>query len=336
LNAIEPINLSGATDNFGEHEPWVEIYNAGSAPVSLDGAYLTDTFTNLTRWAFPAGTTLGGGQYLVSWLDGQTAQSIPGALHGSFRIAAESDSLALVYPINSQLAVLDYLNYSAIPADHSYGFSSGQDERTILNFPTPATQNNNATGLSPLINEWMASNTKTLLDPSIGHFDDWLELYNPNPIALDLTGYTLLGSLNGSHWPLPAGTQIGAHRFLFVWADGGATPSQPGELHAIFKLSKGGDSIVLFAPNSLAVNSVRFMSQTNDVTQGRFPDGSNELIFMSTPTPGFSNRAQTASKMTAVLIGGEVVLAWNSEAGKNYVLEYKTTLRQPPGCASTK
>lgn len=42
-----------------------------------------------------------------------------------------------------------------------------------------------------LINEWMAANSATLADPADGDFDDWFELYNPDPYPVDLSGYQL-------------------------------------------------------------------------------------------------------------------------------------------------
>ena len=54
------MNATGLLDNAGEREPWIELLNAGPLPVSLEGWYLTDSFTDLTKWPFPAGFTLEG------------------------------------------------------------------------------------------------------------------------------------------------------------------------------------------------------------------------------------------------------------------------------------
>jgi hypothetical protein len=40
-------------DGAGEREPWIELYNAGTTAVPLDGLYLANNYTNLTNWAFP-------------------------------------------------------------------------------------------------------------------------------------------------------------------------------------------------------------------------------------------------------------------------------------------
>ena len=55
LNEIQPNNVSGLLDRMGEREPWIELFNADTVSVSLAGCYLTESYSNLTQWAFPAG-----------------------------------------------------------------------------------------------------------------------------------------------------------------------------------------------------------------------------------------------------------------------------------------
>ncbi|PYM12678.1 MAG: hypothetical protein DME18_10795, partial [Verrucomicrobia bacterium] len=159
INEIEPDNITGITDNFAERDPWMEIYNSGTNTVSLNGWYLTDNYTNLTRWAFPANAMISPGQFLLVWLDGQPQQTTVDALHTSFGISPDTGSLALVFPLNSQPTVLDNVNYSAIPADRSYGlFPDAQPgRREVFYFSTPGGTNNDSAPPLPLfINEWMA------------------------------------------------------------------------------------------------------------------------------------------------------------------------------------
>ena len=35
LNEIQPVNTSGITDNFGQHDPWIELFNSGSNAIDL-------------------------------------------------------------------------------------------------------------------------------------------------------------------------------------------------------------------------------------------------------------------------------------------------------------
>ena len=46
-------NKGGLADEDGEHHGWIEIHNGGQATVNLVGWFLTDTRSNLTKWAFP-------------------------------------------------------------------------------------------------------------------------------------------------------------------------------------------------------------------------------------------------------------------------------------------
>jgi hypothetical protein len=148
LNEVQPDNLTGPTDNFGEREPWVELYNAGTNTVSLDGFYLADNYSNLAQWAFPAEATIGPGEFLIVWCDNQPHQTTGPHLHTNFRLPSGSGSVALSRSLGDTHQILDYLNYAAVPTNWSYGsLPDGQPfERRNFYFATPGAANN---GLSP-------------------------------------------------------------------------------------------------------------------------------------------------------------------------------------------
>src|SRR5439155_25255102 len=50
INEIEPNNLSGIVDGASEHDPWVELYNAGTNALSLDGYALANNYSNVAQW----------------------------------------------------------------------------------------------------------------------------------------------------------------------------------------------------------------------------------------------------------------------------------------------
>ena len=56
-----------------------------------------------------------------------------------------------------------------------------------------------------------------------------------------------------------------------------------------FALSKSGDSIGLFARDGAQIDAITFGPQTNNVSQGRYPDGAPAIYFMTTPTPRTAN-----------------------------------------------
>ena len=57
-------NVADIIDDFGNHEDWIEIYNSTATAANLNGWYLSDSATQLRKWAFPD-KTLQPGQYLV-------------------------------------------------------------------------------------------------------------------------------------------------------------------------------------------------------------------------------------------------------------------------------
>jgi hypothetical protein len=296
LNELQANNVNGPVDNQGQHEPWLELYNAGPTPLDLSGYFLADNYVNLTQWQFPPGASIAPGEFKLVWADGQPAQSTVSQWHTSFRLNSATGSVALVRLVAGRPQVTDYLNYQNVGADLSYGdFPNGQPfERQTFFGPTPGAPNNGRE-INVFINEWMAGNTNFLADPADGAFDDWFELYNAGTSTVDLGGYWLTDNLlspRGFQIPDNGQYTIPAHGFLLVWADGETDQNTPDrvDLHASFQLSRDGEDIGLFAPNGVTlIDGVTFPGQTNNVSQGRFADGAASLYFMTQPSPRAAN-----------------------------------------------
>ena len=295
LNEILPSNLDGATDRFGHHHPWVELYHGGAGTLDLAGCFLANNYTNLTQWAFPAGSTLGADGFATVWLDGNSGESTLAEPHTSFSVPAVEGSLALVWTNGGRSYILDHLNCQIEKSDRSYGCYpdgnvSGHQE---FFYVTPGGANNPASApLNVFLNEWMADNATFLADPADDDFEDWFEIYNPGPAVADLSGYYLGQSLtNKTEFRIPNGYTVPPQGFLLVWADNEARQNSTNraDLHAGFKLSKEGGSVGLFAPDGTVIDYLSFDTQTNDLTEGRFPDGGSGLYQLATPTPRQAN-----------------------------------------------
>src|SRR5208282_2495368 len=143
INEVEPDNLTGIVNSAGQHAPWVELYNPSTNTVALSGLYLTSTYTNLTDWAFPSGATISPGQFLVIFADGQTNLSTLGQLHTSFALSGGAGSLALSRLFDGQPQVLDYVNFTNLLPDWSFGsLPDGQSFVRVAFFsPTPGASN---------------------------------------------------------------------------------------------------------------------------------------------------------------------------------------------------
>ncbi len=297
INEVQPLNAGAITDNTGRAQPWLELYNSGTNRLDLAPYYLTDNYTNLTRWQFPAGTTLDPAQFLILWADGQTNRSTASAIHTGFTLSATGGSLALarLQGLSHTPAVMDYVDYPPMPSGRSFGcVPDGEPRRRqLFQHATPGGANDPAwTPIAVTINEFMADNTKTLPDPAGGKYEDWFELYNAGASTVDLSGYTLTDTLTDpTQFVIPAGVTIPGQGFLVVWADDQTSSNHVGgALHANFKLSKSGEELGLFAPDGAMVDGFSFGPQSSDVTQGRYPDGADlPLLALDTPTPGAAN-----------------------------------------------
>jgi hypothetical protein len=309
LNEVLVTNVSAAFDHFGEREPWTEVFNAGSNEFSLAGYYLTDTYTNLTKWAFPAGATIGATNFLVTWCDAQPEQSTAAAPHTSFRLAGSPGQLALTRITNGGPQIVDYLNHPGVPANWSYGdFPDGQPfYRRAMYRATPGAPNTNtAPPLTVFLNEWLADNLTTLADPADGQFEDWFEIYNPGTNTVDLGGYYLTDNLaNKFQFLVPTNGHytIPPDGFLLVWADNESNQNNTNraDLHASFALSKGGEALGIFAADGTAIDTITFGPQTTDVSQGRFPDGAAGIFTMPTRTPRLPNLIPNTAPVLASL-----------------------------------
>jgi hypothetical protein len=346
LNEVVPQNPAGRTDAAGERDPWVELINAGTNTVDLSGLFLASTYTNLTEWAFPAGTRLGPGQFLVVWCDGQPGQSTLLEPHTSFRLGTTNGSLALVRLQSGAPAVLDYLDWRGLPAGRAWGSypDAAPLDRRLFHLPTPGSANNpGAPALSVFVNEWMASNTGAVADPADGDPDDWFELYNAGSTPADLSAFTLSDDLaNPAKARIPNGTVVPPGGFLTVWADEEPGQTSPGQLHVGFKLSGAGEALGLFAPDGVPVDALSFGIQADNRTQGRFPDGGPEpFAALTVPTPGAPNLLASANQPPVLDPIGEVTVdegavarftARATDADAGQVLRY-SLLGAPAGAA---
>ncbi len=187
--------------------------------------------------------------------------------------------------------------------------------------------------LPVVINEWMAANAGPggVPDPADGQFQDWFELYNPNETPADISGFTLTDDLSApGKWTVPAGTIIGPRGFLVVWADNDLDQNTPGnDLHAGFQLSASGESIGLFSPAGVPQHTVTFGPQTQNLSEGLFPDGEiSAVTALPSPTPGAPNTLGAAAfhLRSITRTDGSVTLIWDAVPGRTYRVECKEAL----------
>ncbi|MDW3649456.1 MAG: CotH kinase family protein [Bacteroidia bacterium] len=127
-----------------------------------------------------------------------------------------------------------------------------------------------------VINEFCAScDSLSGLADANGEYDDWIEIYNTTSSEVDLSHAYLSDNIsNPQKWAFPAGTRLGPHAYMIIWADN--DEGQEG-LHANFKLSKAGESIILMDNNTI-LDSLSYEAQSSNQTFARKPNGSGNFL----------------------------------------------------------
>ncbi|HZO85866.1 MAG TPA: CotH kinase family protein, partial [Verrucomicrobiae bacterium] len=135
-------NDNGISDEDGDRQDWIEIFNPGAVDSSLAGWYLTDV-AGSNKWRFPShiNMTLGPNQYLRVWASNKNRTNNIARLHTNFQLARGGEYLALRDPegrVVSEFAP----TYEEQFADVSYG--RDRVDPNIIGFfttPTPGAQN---------------------------------------------------------------------------------------------------------------------------------------------------------------------------------------------------
>lgn len=116
VNEIAASNVdgSGLTDEAGQYEDWIELYNNTGRDINLQGYYLTDDPARLNKWAFPDNTIIKSKGYLIVWAD---EDQDDGPLHSNFKLSKSGES---VYLSNGSNRMVDTLTFGAQQDNKSY------------------------------------------------------------------------------------------------------------------------------------------------------------------------------------------------------------------------
>ena len=134
-----------------------------------------------------------------------------------------------------------------------------------------------------IVNEFLASNETCCGSEIFGSGEDFVELYNYGTAPVNIEGWGFSDS-EGSIATTAPDTTIPPGGFLILWYTG-ETNGFP-EIDA--KLSSGGETVYGEDSSGTMVFSVSFDAQDEDVSYGRYPDGSDTWQQMN-PTPGSTN-----------------------------------------------
>ena len=143
INEFLASNDSCCTDENGEYDDFIEIYNADDEAVDIGGMYITDDLAAPTEWQIPVtapdSTTVEPGGFLLLWADKQSEQGI---LHVEIKLSGGGEQIGLFTSDATNNVPIDTLTYVAQHADTSYGrIPDGSDTWEYFTTPTPGASN---------------------------------------------------------------------------------------------------------------------------------------------------------------------------------------------------
>ncbi len=123
----------------GGGSDWIELYNAGSAPVEMAGMGLSDSTKRPRRWQFPEGVILPANGYVQVQLTGKGGDTgiVNGRLCADFSLSA-GETVVLALPDGR---LLDSVTLFEQFRDVTYGRAKGYDHFRCFTEATPCAPN---------------------------------------------------------------------------------------------------------------------------------------------------------------------------------------------------
>ncbi|MAT45868.1 MAG: hypothetical protein CMO35_00380 [Verrucomicrobiaceae bacterium] len=289
----------------GDFPGFIELHNPGPDLVDLEDWSLSTAGTNLSRFVFPRGTQIAGGDRLVIWCSEN--QNLPG-LVSSFSLNSRGETLLLSDALGNRVEAFSF--GLQVP---DLSVTRGHSEWS-LSSPSPGSDNQSIIPLAPQsalsLNEWMTNR--------IPGTSDWLELYNKDlrkPVSLH--NIHVRNGASTARYASLSFLPPGGH--LRLWAD-----NQRGSEHLELRLQSGAGSIQLIDRNGLGIETINHGNQNEDVSNGRYPDGGSSIrAFSRSGSPGSPNYLPPDSGIRI-----NELLASHEDAPPGWI-ELRNTLPQP-------
>ncbi len=130
INELLPKNSQYGSDQDGEYDDWIELYNPANVDQDISGYYLSDSKKDPTKWMLPEGTTIGKLDYLIIWCDGDTLQT---GLHTNYKLSADGENVVL---LDRDLNVIDLAEYPMTVVEQSWARKPNGTGDFVWSVPT--------------------------------------------------------------------------------------------------------------------------------------------------------------------------------------------------------
>ena len=141
-----------------------------------------------------------------------------------------------------------------------------------------------------LINEYSAANYDSYQD-NYGEYEDWFEIYNTTPTAIDISGYYISDkSNNPTKWQVPSSLTVPGLGGLLIYCSG-RDEVTAGAAHTNFKITqtKGNEVLMLSDASGILKDSIRVLPNHKGHSTGRITGGSLIWGVFNPATPAAMN-----------------------------------------------
>ena len=341
-NQIFPVYISEAVASNSSYPngdgrccDYIEICNGADYPVDLTGFQLGD-IAGKSRYAFPAGTVIQPGAYLVVYCD----KSVKSEQYAPFEISrAGGESF---YLIAKNGAIVDSVTTIALDMDQAMvrsadgqwgtsdfltpgrsGISDSADRLSMADIYNP--------GVSAVrISEFSSAQNGYL--PGYAIHCDWVELFNTSEEPVNISGFSLSDNVGNDKYVFPQGSVIEGHCFLVV----PCTDRVTDPYVAPFGLSGIQEETIILKD---ATNRIVEIVTSTPLEKGSVAlDERGEWHYTESVSPGFHNDAQGCEayhaaigaevgsiRISEVMSADQVVLADSFGVFSDWVELYNTT-----------
>lgn len=144
INEIMAQNNAYITDENGQYEDWIELYNNNDFEVDLSGFYLSDNAADAAKWKIPQGTLIPANGYLVIWADDDV---LDGPLHATFKLSAAGEEVAFS---DASLNRIDYVAFGPQTANLGYARIPNGTGNFVIQEPSIGENNESVLVVSTL------------------------------------------------------------------------------------------------------------------------------------------------------------------------------------------
>jgi hypothetical protein len=326
INEFSSSNVSGITDEDGDHSDWIELYNSSALETNLEGYHLSDDAHNLKKWTLPA-ISLKSGYYLLIFASGKDRTALPLSFQTIIRKGADWQFLVPSSDIGNSWRNNGFDAFTWNTGSSGFGYGDNDDSTVLDNIISVYIRKefviNNLQDISELV-------------LSIDYDDGFVAFINGHEIARSNLGTagsavaynqtanasreaTMYGGGNPVNFNIsdPANFLVEGVNVIAVQGHNNSSGSSDfslipilslgfsgagygddtpeyiqlngNKLHSNFKISNEGETLILSRPDSSILDSVSPIPLLADISYGRKPDGKDSWFYFTSPTPNSAN-----------------------------------------------